>query len=183
MPIVDILVLGTLAVTLVLGLMRGFLPQMIGLTGILGGMYLAGRYGETVREKLLDPRVATSHNDAIAFVGIVVVTVLVVALIGSLLKKLIDRLQLSPYDRLMGGALGLLKGGLICAGILLALVYFSKDGGEMERAIGQSRAGPMLWRAMSRVADLLPGRIRPTVVEFLQKNPLPESLPEAAAAE
>lgn len=182
-PIVDILVLGTLAVTLVLGLLRGFLPQMVGITGIVGGLYLASRYSEPLREKLLDPRVATSHNGTIAFVGIVVVTVLVVAFIGAMLKKMVDRLQLSPYDRLMGGALGLLKGSLICAGILLAAVYFSRDGGELERAIGQSRSGPLLWRAMARVADLLPSRVRAQAVEFLERNALPEEHAEPAAGE
>jgi membrane protein required for colicin V production len=170
LTVVDVLVLGTLGIGLILGMVRGFLAQFTGLAGLVGGLLLAERYYPGLRRAALDPWLQTEHNGAIAFVGIVVFTVLVAAVFGWLLALAIGRLQLGAYDRLMGAAFGLLKSGLICAAVLLAVVYFSPDGGNIERHIGSSKAAPMLWRAMTRVAGALPERYRGDVRGFLEEN-------------
>ena len=174
MSLVDTLVLGTLAIGLILGLLRGFLSQVAGLVGLVGGLFLAGQYHTPLRRALLDPHLHSTHNGEIAFVLIVVVTVLVAALCAWVIRKTVDRLELGTYDRLMGAVLGVLKAGLICGGILLALVTFAPDEGFVESAIGRSRAGPLLWRTMNSAARYLPLRIRGRVEGFLQDHPLPE---------
>lgn len=170
MTVVDVLVLGTLSIGLILGLVRGFLAQFTGLAGLVGGLLLAERYYPGLRRVALDPWLGSEHNGEIAFVSIVVFSVLVAAVIGWLIAMALDKLQLGAYDRIMGGAFGLLKSGLICAAVLLAVVYFSPDGGNIEKHIGSSKAAPMLWRAMTRVAGALPERYRGDVRGFLEKN-------------
>ncbi len=170
MTVVDVLVLGTLSVGLILGLVRGFLAQFTGLAGLVGGLLLAERYYPGLRRAALDPWLRSEHNGEIAFVSIVVVSVLVAAIIGWLIGMALDKLQLGAYDRIMGGAFGLLKSGLICAALLLAVVYFSPDGGNIEKHIGSSKSAPMLWRAMTRVAGALPERYRGDVRGFLEQN-------------
>jgi membrane protein required for colicin V production len=170
LTVVDVLVLGTLSIGLILGMVRGFLAQFIGLAGLAGGLLLAERYYPGLRRAALDPWLRSEHNGEIAFVAIVVLTVLVAAIVGWLIGKALDRLQLGAYDRLVGGAFGLLKAGLICAAVLLAVVYFSPDGGNIEKHIGSSKSAPMLWRAMTRVAGALPERYRGDVRGFLEEN-------------
>ena len=170
MTVVDVLVLGTLGVGLILGMVRGFLAQFTGLAGLAGGLLLAERYYPVLRRTALDPWLHAEHNGEIAFISIVVFTVLVAAVIGWLVGKALAKLQLGAYDRFMGGAFGLLKSGLICAAVLLAVVYFSPDGGSIEKHIGSSKSAPMLWRAMTRVAGALPERYRGDVRGFLEEN-------------
>jgi len=174
MSLVDTLVLGTLAIGLILGLLRGFLSQVAGLLGLVGGLFLAAQYHTPLRQRILDPHLNSSHNGEIAFVLIVVVTVLFAATCAWVVRKAVDRLELGTYDRLMGAVLGVLKAGLICGGILLALVTFAPNGGFVEDAIGRSRAGPLLWKSMTSAAHYLPGRLRGRVEGFLQEHPLPE---------
>jgi len=178
---VDVLVLGMVAVGLIIGLMRGFLLQFTGLAAILGGLYLADRYHGRLAEVL--GRLFHSENTgAIAFVAIVIATVLVVALISSLCRRALEKLRLGAYDRLLGGLFGALKAGVISAGILLTFVAFAADGGSIQRAIGSSRSAPVLWDAIGKVADLLPERMSGDVKQFLGKNPVPRASPPPSSA-
>lgn len=174
MSVVDALVLGILAIGLALGCVRGFLAQFIGVAGLFGGLYAAASYHEALRRAALDPYFDTGHNGEIAFIAIIVVTVLFAASCGWAARKVFDKLELGAYDRLMGGLFGAAKAGLICAGILLTVVYFSPDGGQVEASIGRSKAGPMLWGAMDSVAGALPRAYRSDVQKFLHAHTPPE---------
>jgi len=181
MTVVDTLVFGVLAVGLVLGLVRGFLSQVTGLVGLLGGVYLAWRYDADIRALVVDPLVSTEHNEKIAFGLIMLVAFILTGLVSWMIGKLFDKMNMSAYDRLMGGLFGVAKAALICAGILLAVVVLANDGGDIERAIGSSKAGPVLWRALERAAGVLPRNVRGDVREFLEKNALPDGRPQTGA--
>jgi len=175
MTFVDAVVLGVLAIGLVLGIIRGFLSQFTGIAGLLGGLWLATRHHESLQRSLLDPNIETDHNGVIAFIGIVVVTVLAAGVVGWGVNKVFEKLELGAYDRLMGGALGAAKAGVICAAILLAVVYFAPNDGRIERAIGTSRVGPALWKGMHGLTGVLPVRYRMDVKEFLDSHRLPSA--------
>lgn len=179
MSVVDLLVVGVLLVGFILGLVRGFLSQVIGLAGVVGGVYLAWRYAGTVQERVVNPVLSTDYNGSIAFVAILLLVVGVVGLLGWIARKIFAKLEIGAYDRLMGGLFGTLKAGLVCAGVLLGVVYFATDDGEIERAIGASRAGQQLWKAMDRAVDILPEPARGEMREFLDGNDLPEIEPAA----
>jgi len=182
--VVDTLVLVVLAIGLALGLVRGFVTQFTGVAGLFGGIYLAGHWYTPLRHAAIDPFVDTQHNGEIAFVFIVVMIVLSAAVVGWVVKKAFEKLDLGAYDRLMGGCFGILKAGLICAAILLAVVYFAPNGGRLEQSISSSKAGPMLWGAMDSVAGALPNPYRAGAQDFLHKNALPPpSRSETRAAE
>jgi membrane protein required for colicin V production len=169
--VIDALVLGVLAIGLALGCVRGFVSQFTGVAGLFGGLYAAASYHDGL-QRVLDRHFATGHNGEIAFGLILVLTVLVAALCGWVAKKAFDKLDLGAYDRLMGGFFGAVKAGLICAGVLLTVVYFAPDGGQVEASISKSKSGPMLWGAMDSVAGALPKEYRGTVKGFLSSHGL-----------
>jgi len=173
MSVIDALVLGILAIGLALGCVRGFVSQFTGIAGLFGGLYAAASYHDGLRA-VLDRHISTGHNGEIAFGAILVLTVLVAAFCGWLAKTVFDKLDLGAYDRLMGGFFGAAKAGLICAGVLLAVVYFAPDGGQLEASISKSKSGPMLWSAMDSVAGALPKEYRGTVQGFLSTHGLKE---------
>jgi len=180
MAVVDLLVASVLVVGVTLGAIRGFVPQVTGVFGLCGGLYLAARFHAPVQATLFDPYFEWSFNGETAFISIVVATVLAAALVGFLLRRMIENLGLATYDRIVGGAFGAAKAALLAAGVLLAIVYFAPDGGGLERAIGASRSGPVFWRVLDRAPEYLPSAVGDPMAEFLEKNRLPEK-PSAAA--
>lgn len=173
MAVVDLLVLATLVVGVTLGSIRGFVPQVTGVFGLVGGLYLASRFHVPVRKAIFDPNFHWSFNGESAFIAIIVATVLLAALAGFLLRKWIEAMGLVTYDRIVGGAFGAAKAALLAAAVLLAVVYFAPDGGGIERAIGASRSGPVFWRALERAPRYLPAEMADPMEAFLDRNRLP----------
>jgi len=173
MAVVDLLVLAAAVVGVTLGALRGFVPQVTGVFGLGGGLYLASRYHAVVQETLIDPRSDWAYNGELAFIGIIVGAVIAAALVGSALRKLMERCGLVTYDRIIGGALGAAKAAGIACLVLLGIVYFAPNGGGLERAIGESQSGPVLWDAMDQLAESLPDDVGDRMEHFLDDHSLP----------
>jgi len=171
MSVIDASVLGILAIGLALGCVRGFVSQFTGIAGLFGGLYAAASYHDALHTAL-DRHISTGHNGEIAFGLILVLTIFLAAFCGWIAKRVFDKLDLGAYDRLIGGLFGAAKAGLICAGVLLAVVYFAPDGGQLEASISKSKAGPMLWGALDSVAGALPKEYRGSVKGFLNAHAL-----------
>jgi len=174
MAVVDLLILAAVVVGVTLGALRGFVPQVTGVFGLGGGLYLASRYHVLIREQLIDPRSEWAYNGEMAFIGIIVLSVILAATLGWALRKLLETAGLATYDRIMGGALGAAKAAGTACIVLLAIVYFAPDGGGLERAIGDSRSGPALWNAMDQAAESLPDDVGDRFEDFLDDHALPE---------
>ncbi|MHC4954332.1 MAG: CvpA family protein [Planctomycetota bacterium] len=174
MAMVDLLVLAAGVVGVTLGALRGFVPQVTGVFGLGGGLFLAARYHEVVRVRVIDPNSTWAYNGELAFISIIVVTIVGVAFVGWLLRRFIESTGLGTYDRVMGGALGGVKAGATAAAVLLGIVYFAPDNGGLERAIGSSRSGPALWRAMDTAAEALPDKVGDRMEDFLDEHDLPD---------
>ena len=147
MAVVDLLVLAAAVVGVTLGALRGFVPQVMGVFGLGGGVYLSARFHIAARTRLLDPHIDWAYNGEAAFVGIIVLTIVVAAIVGCVLRRAIDGLGLGAYDRIAGAALGVCKAGVAASVLLMGIVYFAPDNGGLERANGSSRSAPALWRA------------------------------------
>ncbi|MHC4909287.1 MAG: CvpA family protein [Planctomycetota bacterium] len=174
MTVVDGLVFGVLTIGLILGLMKGFLAQVAGIAGFVGGWLLAWRFHPVVEAQVIDRMLSTAYNDKIAFASILLGVLAVTALISWLVNLFLEKLNLSAYDRLIGGAFGAAKAGIVAAALLIGIVVMAQDGGDVERAIGSSKAGPFIWQTMDSATKWLPEGVRGDVRGFLTLNSLPE---------
>ncbi len=173
MPVVDIAVVVLMGAGFLIGILRGFLLQVTGLVGLLGGILLAGAYYEPVRDRIIQPlQISTQHSGAIAFVMVVLLTVLCVALLSALLRKIVDQLQIGMLDRVLGGLFGAFKAGVICCAILLGVLVLWPSDGSVVKAMWTSKAAPALWNAMETGARVvpLPEGIRAQARDFLEEN-------------
>jgi membrane protein required for colicin V production len=174
MTVVDGLVFGVLTIGLILGLMKGFLAQVAGIAGFAGGCLLAWRFHPVVEAQVIDRMLATSHNDKIAFGVILLAALAATALLSWLINLFLEKTHLGGYDRLIGGAFGAAKAGIVAAALLVGIVAMAQDGGDVERAIGSSKSGPFIWQAMDSATRWLPESVRGDVRGFLTVNSLPE---------
>jgi membrane protein required for colicin V production len=116
----DLLILGVLVLSMLLGLMRGFVREAIAVLAWLGGLWLAWRYAPLL-EPLLggtigEPPISTWTARAL----IVLIVLLVGWLFADVLSYLLRHSGLSTIvDRILGLLFGLLRGAVVVAVFVL----------------------------------------------------------------
>ncbi|MGC9238860.1 MAG: CvpA family protein [Acidithiobacillus sp.] len=159
---VNLAVLVVLFLSLLWGVLRGMLREFFSLLGWVGGVYVAWRYGA----QWLAPQFTglpapwrVPLADFLLFLAVIFLT----TLIAFLLRKILYPIGFSGPDRLLGGAFGLLRGGVI----LLVLMFVARAAGFAEtdwwqsswlgspqvRSLSQSITAPAVsyWESQNRV--------------------------------
>lgn len=100
------------------GILNGFFKEVFGLVGIIGGIFVASRLGDTVGQFLSDLIFKFDNNSAISFTGFLVVLALfwlLMVILGLLFKKLSLLSGLGPFDKILGFLFGASKFFFIAA--------------------------------------------------------------------
>lgn len=129
----DIVIIVVVVLLGIAGLRQGMIRTVFGIAGLIGGIFLAGRYYDELAA-LFFPSGASWANIA-AYAIIAIATLVVAGVIGWLLAKLVNFAALGWLDRLVGCVLGVVIGGLLCAAILAIIVKYYPG---MEATINQS---------------------------------------------
>lgn len=113
-----------LAVTTVVGIVKGLVRQIIGLVAVILGLVLAALYYEGLAEiirHLVRDRLVSN------FLGFLVIFFAVIAA-GALLGHLVSKVLKGPLafaDRFFGAVFGLVKAVIICGVMVFALAAFN----------------------------------------------------------
>jgi len=106
------------------GLSQGFFRSVCSLCGLFFGLILGAWNYARVAAILLPIVHIEPIADAIGFLLIAVLVMVVANIIGMVLSKTIRGIGLGCLDRLAGGAFGLLQGALLITLSILAIVAF-----------------------------------------------------------
>jgi membrane protein required for colicin V production len=147
----DIVIIVVSVLLGILGLRQGVIKTVFSIAGLIGGIVLAGRYYGRLAA-LLSPSGATSANIA-AYAIILIATLIVAGLIGSLVSKWVHLTIFGWQDKLVGCVLGVIIGGLLCVAVL-AIVGKYYPG--TEEAISQSVIAKFLMERFPLLLALLP---------------------------
>jgi len=114
MTIFDYVMIGVVGFSLIFGLWRGVVGEIIALVAWGLAIFAALRFGEDAGRLALggllgDPAVRTLAGCALVFVGVLVIMALVRMALGSVVKAL----GLSASDRILGMLFGLARGLLV----------------------------------------------------------------------
>jgi membrane protein required for colicin V production len=132
----DIVVIVVVAGLGIAGLRQGMIRTVFGIAGLIGGIFLAGRYYDDLAERLF-PSGAIWGNIA-AYAIILIITLIVAGVVGWLLAKLVNFAALGWLDRFMGFILGIVIGGLLFAAILAIVLHFADYYPSVTATIDQS---------------------------------------------
>lgn len=139
----DLLLLAVIAVSALLGLMRGFVGVLASLVMWLFGGWVAFRFGDDVAVEIAHGPPGT--GELLAGYGLSFVAVmLVVGLVAGLIRMLVRSAGLSGIDRTLGLAVGAARGALLAC-VLVLLMGFTP----------MPRNGA--WHGSKVVPALLPG--------------------------
>ena len=148
----DIVIIVGLVISVFSGIQQGLVRIAFSLAGGIIGVVLAGRYSDALAEKLSfisDPSIA----GIVAFVIIIIATMIVATILGVIVKKIVHAILLGFVDKLGGAVIGLLAGAIFI-GALLAMWLAYGTGGE--EVIHESALSRFLLDKFGIVLALIP---------------------------
>lgn len=113
MTVFDYVVIGIVSLSLLFGLWRGVVGEVIALIAWIVGIVAAIEFGSIVGQSLFsgltDPAIRTLAGCVVIFVGVLVT----MALVRMAVRHMVKALGLSVSDRLLGMVFGLARGVLV----------------------------------------------------------------------
>jgi len=121
----DIFVSVVLGISLIFSLMKGFVREIFSLLAYVGGYLMAVKYQDTLARILMESIPSKPIAKLAAFAAIYIVTAIIISLMGKIAKGMLwSGTDLSMFDRLLGGVVGLARGVAIMVAITFPLQFF-----------------------------------------------------------
>ncbi|MEY4625641.1 MAG: hypothetical protein RL061_1166 [Pseudomonadota bacterium] len=112
--LIDILAFAILVISGLMGIWRGLVREVLALIGWVAASWIAYHYATWLAyEWLTGVPGGEMTRLALGFIILFIVVMIVCALVGKFLAKLMQQAGLSPMDRFLGFAFGLLRGLLV----------------------------------------------------------------------
>lgn len=150
----DIILLVVLAITIILGTIRGFVRQIIGLLAVIVGLILAIKFYSYGAEIFTFIR-----NDVLAqLLGFFLIFVVILS-IGWTINILLAKAVRGPFkslNRLLGAGFGLIKGVLICCVIVFGFLVFPVS----TKALEESTLAPYCMEIANTAYNLIPQELK-----------------------
>lgn len=128
---VDIIIIGIIAFSILVSLWRGFVSEALSLGGWVIAFWVASSFYPYLSGHLAQFNSVYLQNseflrNGVAAAILFVITLIICGVISALLQKMVDMTGvLSTTDRILGGAFGVLRGVLIVAAILFFMDTFT----------------------------------------------------------
>jgi membrane protein required for colicin V production len=153
---VDLILAGILALSVVVGLVRGFVFEVLSLLGWFVAYFAAQWLAPDVAPHIPVGNPGSGVNHAAAFAAVFIAALLVWALGSRLLRLLIHATPLSVPDRLLGATFGLLRGLVL---LLAAATVISLTPLVKLPAWQASQGAQWLQAAISGLRPVLPPQL------------------------
>ncbi len=118
----DYAVVGVLAISLLVGILRGFVKELVMLVGWIAAFALATAFSDRAA-RLMPDNVGPLVAQLLGFAAIFIGTLVLAALMGLVLSMLARSAGLGWSDRSLGACFGALRGVLIVLAAVLVLGF------------------------------------------------------------
>lgn len=115
----DYAVLGIIAVSTLVGVIRGFIKEAFSLAVWAAAFLVAFQYSGALAMQLESQIALPSARTALAFSGLFLLVLLLGGLLTFLVGKLVESTGLSGTDRLLGGVFGSIRGLVLVIVLML----------------------------------------------------------------
>lgn len=146
------------------GLSREVVRLLALFTGIVGGLWWYDELAVRWQPAIGNERLAAFA----AFAAIVLGSLLAGVFVAWVLAKILHWSGLRWFDRLLGGAFGLLRGLAICVALVLAIVAFHPLA-DSTSIVAESRLAPVFFHGAQAVAAVAPTKLKSQFAEGFQE--------------
>lgn len=161
---IDVILISVLALTSILGVIKGLVKQVFGLlAGIVGLILALGFYSQVSWIYL-----RFVSNEVVAnFLGFLTIFLAVLCLgwVSSYCLSKFIKGPLKLLNNILGGGLGLLKGILICGVVVFALLVFPIS----KKALKESALSPVCLQMTRAMISLIPQELKEKFKEAYQE--------------
>lgn len=155
LALTDWVLLAVLVLSLLVGLWRGLVFEVLSLLGWIAAFFLAQVFASDVADWLPLSTASPPVRFAAAFVLTFVSAVFLAGLMAALLKKLVAAVGLRPVDRVLGGLFGVVRGVVL---LLVATVAIQMTPLHTSSWWQESRGAPILSAALQGLKPALPAQ-------------------------
>ncbi len=156
MGIADWVILGIVLISVLLAASHGFFFEAISLAGLFLGYMLAIWEYHVVANFFIPYVKSELIADLIGFVVILLAVVILAGIVGRIVRWLMKEAGLNWFDRILGGAFGLVRGCLMAAIVLLGFTTFNPQSHWLEG----SRLAPYFLVVARGASWLAPSEVR-----------------------
>jgi len=128
----DWIIVIVIAMSVVQAAISGFFHEAFGIAGLILGYLLAAWNYERLAARYAPYLKSMWLGEIAAFLIIFLAVVLVAGLAGRIVRHIVKEAGLSFVDRILGGALGLLRGILMVAVVLMSMAAFTPTSTWLE---------------------------------------------------
>ena len=118
---VDWILLAVLGLSMLLGLWRGLVQEVLSLAGWVAAFFVAQIYAPQAAAWLPMEGSSQMLRYAAGFVAVFIAVLIATVLVSFVIKKLASAVGLGPLDRLLGSVFGLLRGLVILLAVTVVV--------------------------------------------------------------
>lgn len=144
------------------GILRGFVKEVFGLIGIIGGIFIASKYAQAAGEYVDASFLSLQNKASVYLIGFIVVLILfwaIATFIGMLLGKLVNSSGLGIVDKILGFIVGGAKIFLIFSVIIYVLSSIGIFKSSLNSIFEGSMMYPIFKDVGSKIVQLDPSQL------------------------
>jgi membrane protein required for colicin V production len=135
MTAADWLIVVVVLLNVVVAAIQGFFAEALSMAGLVIGYIVAAWQYQRLAEWLMSFLKSELLADIFGFLIIFFAVLILFSIAGRIARKLMKAAGLSGFDRFLGALLGLVKGGLVVAVVLMGLTAFTPTSQMLEKSV------------------------------------------------
>lgn len=151
MSLLDLIAIAIILILAIRGIRRGFVGEAIETIGAVGAAYLTYKFYPTVAGIFKLPTTGSVFLMIGGFIAAFLIVFVGMSIVGFLIRGLMRKIKLGPIDKVLGFALGFIKGAIVVVAISGGLHWI---GGEPRALVEKSTVARTLLSVAESISPL-----------------------------
>ena len=161
---VDILVLGVIAISAILGFVRGLVREAMGIGAWIGAAMVAVWAGPELEPRMLAWTAMPDLSAPLAYAAAFLAALVLLSVIAGLIAGLVRGTVIGGIDNTLGVVFGLARGVLLVV-VAYIVAQLLVPPGRWPDPVATARSLPYAFQGAVRLVAFLPPEYRPTIHE------------------